>query len=342
MARPPRPALRFLALAAVLGAAAETAACNVPVFRYALERWEPDYYELRTPAGTTAGDLGPLLSRANVDVAGEPADGAAGWVLRAPRETGAEAEIRGGAGDDLARLLDSPARREIARRLVSGESAVFVLAGDPADPAVAEASRQLAEALPRIAADIGLPPLDPYDPADQMAEWPPLRIAFSVLALDPADPAEQGTRDLLTFLLPEDRRGEPYLFPVFGRGRVLGAIPLGPDLLPFATEAAGFLCGPCSCQVKDLNPGWDLLLAVDWDALLAAGPPGDDPAAAAEAALATPAATPPAATLVTAPAPAAATAPASRLPVIALLGAAVLATAGGLFLLLRPRPAPTP
>ena len=30
-------------------------------------------------------------------------------------------------------------------------------------------------------------------------------------------------------------------------------------------EACTFLTGPCSCQVKELNPGVDLLMAVDWE-----------------------------------------------------------------------------
>ena len=29
-----------------------------------------------------------------------------------------------------------------------------------------------------------------------------------------------------------------------------------------------FLIGKCSCQVKDLNPGVDLLMAADWDNLM--------------------------------------------------------------------------
>jgi hypothetical protein len=29
--------------------------------------------------------------------------------------------------------------------------------------------------------------------------------------------------------------------------------------------ASRFVVGPCSCQVKDQNPGFDLLMNVDWD-----------------------------------------------------------------------------
>jgi hypothetical protein len=60
--------------------------------------------------------------------------------------------------------------------------------------------------------------------------------------------------------------------PVFGKGRVLGAWPL--TLLDDATleEASMFLVGRCGCRIKNDNPGWDLLLNVDWEiALQAAG-----------------------------------------------------------------------
>ena len=31
---------------------------------------------------------------------------------------------------------------------------------------------------------------------------------------------------------------------------------------------ASFLCGPCSCRVKESNPGIDLLLRADWESSL--------------------------------------------------------------------------
>jgi hypothetical protein len=56
-------------------------------------------------------------------------------------------------------------------------------------------------------------------------------------------------------------------------------------------DISRYLSGPCSCQVKEQNPGFDLLLAVDWEARLfgenlpppaeIAAPPADDGPAAA-------------------------------------------------------------
>ena len=61
---------------------------------------------------------------------------------------------------------------------------------------------------------------------------------------------------------------EPIAFPIFGRGRVLyGLIGEGiaSDVID---EASLFLTGACSCEVKEQNPGVDLLMSVDWDRLI--------------------------------------------------------------------------
>ena len=56
----------------------------------------------------------------------------------------------------------------------------------------------------------------------------------------------------------------PWLSLVFGRDRALGAWAaegFGDEQID---EACLFLLGACSCEVKRMNPGWDLLLNADW------------------------------------------------------------------------------
>ncbi|HEY7425207.1 MAG TPA: hypothetical protein VH682_13330, partial [Gemmataceae bacterium] len=61
---------------------------------------------------------------------------------------------------------------------------------------------------------------------------------------------------------------EPMVFPVFGRGRALEGL-IGKGINADTIEnAAQFLCGACSCLIKRLNPGVDLLIAADWDAVI--------------------------------------------------------------------------
>jgi hypothetical protein len=56
----------------------------------------------------------------------------------------------------------------------------------------------------------------------------------------------------------------PIVFPVFGQGRALYAL-VGDGIKDETIEkSATFLIGKCSCEVKEQNPGMDLLLAADW------------------------------------------------------------------------------
>ena len=97
----------------------------------------------------------------------------------------------------------------------------------------------------------------------------PLKIQFTTVRLNRDDPAEQfllqsllnSEEDLVDF----DR---PLAFPVFGRGRVLYAL-VGNGIASHTVRmASSFMAGPCSCQVKNQNLGFDLLLQTDWNKAL--------------------------------------------------------------------------
>ena len=60
-------------------------------------------------------------------------------------------------------------------------------------------------------------------------------------------------------------KGEAWIVPVFGRGRALGAWPASLMDEEGFDEVCHFLTGACSCQVKQQNPGWDLIMNIDWD-----------------------------------------------------------------------------
>ena len=90
--------------------------------------------------------------------------------------------------------------------------------------------------------------------------------SFSMLRLDRSNEEEaffvasllQSEEDLMGI-------AEPMAFAVFGRGRVLYAL-VGQGINPSnIRRACEFIIGPCSCQVKDTNPGIDLLLKATWD-----------------------------------------------------------------------------
>jgi hypothetical protein len=147
-----------------------------------------------------------------------------------------------------------------------GDSAVWVLlaSGDAAKDAAAE---QLLQAeVERLAKGLKLPELTAA-PEEQPAGKAnrPLRLAFSVLRVGRTDPAEEMLVRML--INTEDDlpgRSDPMVFPLFGRGRAMPAL-VGAGITPEnIKDAATFLAGPCSCEVKRDNPGVDLLLTADW------------------------------------------------------------------------------
>lgn len=303
--------LAFAALVVACLAARAGVACNIPVFRYALEQWQPDAYEFLV---LHRGPLDPgqqaLLERleATASASRHPANAsvrtadltrqdqteaqelweAAGspqrlpWiVVRYPVSTRISEPAFSAPLDATVvdAMIDSPARREIVRRIVAGESAVWLLieSGDREKDDAAAAT--LREQLERSAQKLKLPPQQPDADGDPLpgdgAPEPtiqsplPLRLHFSLLRIARDDPAE---RALVSLLLGSERDlrefREPIAIPVFGRGRSYYAL-VGRGINADNIEAnCAFLVGACSCQIKSQNPGVDLLLAADWDALV--------------------------------------------------------------------------
>ncbi len=270
-------------------------ACNVPVFRYALERWQPEPYEAvifhRGPlsdadrAAVAALEKAREELHANLNVALADVDFPLGRLPAKLWKDRANAPLphlvlayQGGATEgtvawagplkaELARpLVDSPARRALAKELLAGRSSVWVLV-ESGNRAADDAAAALIEKELRVQEkELELPPAAVDDP--KMRANLPLRISFSLQRVSRNDPAEA---PFITQLFAgESLTNQPPLpvaFPVFGRGRALAALA-GADLTADVIESAGrFLVGACSCEVKELNPGKDLLLAADWESI---------------------------------------------------------------------------
>jgi hypothetical protein len=268
-------------------------ACNVPVFRYALERWHPEEYELVVfHRGPLPGDAAAIVKALDpyeqaapanyilrqVDLAAAPdepsralwnrqADARLPWVvLCAPASLAEDTAIWAGPLDveSPKALLESPARAATVRHLQQGETAVWILLESGQAEADAAASTLLARELKQAEQTLKLPEPAPDDPP--ISTSLPLTIRFSVLRVSRADPAEA----MLVRLLGHGAGGAwtntgPVAYPVFGRGRVLAALSGAQLTAAIIRDACAFLCGICSCEVKELNPGKDLLLAAQWD-----------------------------------------------------------------------------
>jgi len=249
-------------LAFLLLAAASAPACSVPVFRYALEHWEADAFRVTIPKGAKLAGNFSIQTAETTKI-----------ELRHPRAMGND-EIIWSADYSEANakvLADSPARKEIAERIGNGESAVWVLLESGDAKKDAEAAKFLDQRLAYLAGVMELPKLDQQDVKNGLVSIPGdgLRLSFSTLKVKRDDPAENA---LVAMLLAseEDLRSlsEPMVFPIFGQGRVLYALVGKGIQVETIDSAAQFLIGSCSCQVKEQNPGVDLVMAVDWKKLV--------------------------------------------------------------------------
>jgi hypothetical protein len=165
-------------------------------------------------------------------------------------------------------LVASPARQEVSRRLLAGETAVWLLLESGDKKKDDAAARRLDEELARLEPVLKMPPED--EPAVKRV---PRKIDFSVLRVSRSDSSEQALAGML-LTSEEDLAGlaEPMAFAVFGRGRVLeGLVGAGINRENIA-DTCSMLVAACSCEVKREHPGFELLMAVDWnDALDTAG-----------------------------------------------------------------------
>jgi hypothetical protein len=259
----------------LVAASGQTCACTIPVFRYALDRWEADKFQLILPPPVATDPAVADLLRphrangtANLAISTETDPALTTPELRTARLGGQTLWTGALDAAALASILDSPARQKILSQILAGDSIVWVIASTEAaaDQAEAERIEKRLRFLEQVAA---LPIQDPNDPDSQLGPGPPLRLKFTILRLDRTDPAEALLFKMLAGPSGDiDTTSTSFAAAVFGRGRVLGAWPL--TTLDDATleEASMFLIGRCSCRVKDQNPGWDILMNVDWDQTL--------------------------------------------------------------------------
>ncbi len=169
-------------------------------------------------------------------------------------------------------VINSPARKEIVKRLLAGETTVWVLSECGDKKADDAAENLLKVELAKLTKLLELPAQDETDYPNGKPAGPPLKIAFSVLRISRKSPSEKMLSTMLIRTENDLETGkyakQPMVFPIFGRGRALYAL-VGKGIHPDnILDACGFLTGACSCQVKQQNPGTDLLLTADWDKAL--------------------------------------------------------------------------
>ena len=256
-----------------LGVAVTTMACQVPVFRYALERWEPGSYLIRAPQAIKVDP--------HANVVFEQTEGPSQIELYYPpklRQASKKPIWSASVSEENARaMMDSPIRQELRKRLLAGQSAVWLMieSGDAAkdDAAIKVIQEGLKTAQEQLKLPDGVitqneanDPKKRHENADVLQSNLPLKIEFSSLRLSRQNAEEAPLIAILMHIEQDlgDYVKEPMVFPIFGRGRALEPM-IGKGIhANNIVEASTYLCGACSCEIKEQNPGIDLLMTADW------------------------------------------------------------------------------
>lgn len=295
--------------------AAVAQACSVPVFRYALERWQADPYEVfvfhhgkltttqqaQVDRLTRDGEAGKTFANVRIktcDLDNNPdPDLLALWknqetrqktttpwmAVHYPVASRNPTPVWQGPLTDarVTALLKSPMRKTIADRLIQGHTSVFVLLESGNQAADDKAATLMLARLAHLETSLKLPEISEEDIAQGLVLIDPedLKVKFSLLRLSRKNAAEAMFIEML--LSSEDDLREdtpqPMAFPIFGRGRALYAL-VGKGINNDTIDAAGAdLTGPCTCTVKEQNPGIDMLMPVAWDQLVQRLPEADKP-----------------------------------------------------------------
>ncbi len=284
--------MRLRAVAIILGIAVygmpePLRACNVPVFRYAMERWAADPYQVviyhrgqeQAEAWARLREPGHAnLSLQDVDVSTPEGKALAGrrgiagspWVevyyplnsrIRKAVWSGPLSAARAGS------ILHSPLRAQLARRLLDGEVAVWILVKSGQAEKDSRALETLRRELDRASATLRVPEtgIDADGNLIEVTDFKTYPVRFGLMEVARDDPEERLLVNALLASEPDLRHyDEPIAFPVFGRGRVLYAL-VGKGIKEKTIwDACNSMLAWCSCEIKALNPGTDLLIAADW------------------------------------------------------------------------------
>jgi hypothetical protein len=286
--------LAVMGFCSIQFAVREAGSCSAPVFRYALERWKPDPYKgVFIHRGEISSRDQKLLQKleevslnpdypSNLRIRPVDADTFSEERLTTllkgpipeklpvlaiwyPDQMGQSAPLwmldLTPAVINL--LTDSPKRKELGEGLINGESVVWVFV-----PSGNSRKDERAKALIRKELDSALSALlkTPYFVLSSAGQRT-LKYGFPILTVSRTDPKERFFLDALLNSESDlhEYENEPMVFPIFGRGRVLGCL-FGEYITEKNVQGViSFLAGSCSCEVKSLNPGTDLLMAALWD-----------------------------------------------------------------------------
>ena len=283
-----------LLLACLVAGITTASACDVPVFRYALERWESDPFQLVV---FNHGPLAPAFEQKLKATQPSPEDHkthvnwrvtvvdvdkpvAPLWdglwqaaakdkmpaaALCTPEWRKGDAALWSGALTDasMRQLVLSPKREEVLKHLLKGTAVVWLVVETKDKASNQKLAAMLNEQSDRLLKEIIIPAAGGRGSPDVRSPLP-IEVSFAQVHVKADDPEEQ---ILIRLLTNGAAVTEPMLYPVFGRARALASMKSSTVDADLVDETSRFLCGACSCQVKAQNPGFDLLAEANWESI---------------------------------------------------------------------------
>ncbi len=271
-------------------------ACDFPVFQWAMENWAADSYEVLVyHDGPLSGDeeamvklleeqcqslsVNAKLTLSNIqgeddfiapDLWEMQSGATLPWmVLRYPAAQSNDPYVWAAPLNEtnVHSLLDSPVRQKIAAELADQKTAVWVLLESGDAEADTKAAASIEEALRVTRKSVEIVPLD--GDTNEAAEPVTWDLSYSLVRVARSDSKEKAFVQML--LHSESDLADtnlPMAFPMFGRGRALYALVGGGINTTMIEEANVYISDRCGCEVKDQNPGVDMLMGMDWDAVV--------------------------------------------------------------------------
>ena len=275
-------------------------ACTKPVFRYALELWPAEpytftvlhdgsidqtlrsriealaplgFYSFRLthynvyeelPSGVIqkSWEADPSPSRLPIGVIQKPYGDEEIWIGKVD-ETGAR---------ELKDLIYPDIIVDVIRDIKNGDVASWVLIPGDEEAENQRVRTLLKTRLKNLESELKLPhELDPTNPEYSKAPLPgvPFHIKFSIRETELDKPENALLKKNLEMWRPKMmKRKGPKVMPVFGRGRALEIFHGTEITAKLLKDVSSFLVGECSCKVKELNPGFDLMMPFAWDRIL--------------------------------------------------------------------------
>jgi len=289
--------LALLVALIATGVASPLGACDTPVYRYAMYSWPASLYhvfyfhsgEIREddrqaidrvreaasdperPANVMLHIVDTTRPEGEVDLPEavrrwrdeRDVDESLGFVVFTPKERLlSEAAM---SGEEVTALITSPTRRRLAELLDAGRTGVLLVLTS-SDEAASDAAEQVVDQVITRASEGTIQPATlPGAAATDLGE-DALPLDVGKLVVDRRNPQERWlVRQLLGVESDLTEYAEPMVFPVYGRGRAMEPFIGGGITVENLSDAVAFVCGACSCEIKELNPGMDLLMAWNWE-----------------------------------------------------------------------------